>query len=113
MASKLTDLFAASRFVLPEHRAAYLEMRRDECLVPKPELAEDELTELHYRVLDAQQYDQALTVRWWHPVKNDLGEIRELWGWIKKIDTTGGRIKLGNDEEAVWLDVDMIIEVTS
>jgi hypothetical protein len=53
---------------------------RDERLVPQPVLEEDELTEIHYWVIAAQQYDRALTVRWWHPIKNGLGEFRELWG---------------------------------
>jgi len=56
-------------------------------LVPQLVIEEDELTEIHYRVIKARQYDRAVTVRWWHPIKNGLGEIWELFG-LGASDTT-------------------------
>lgn len=48
-----------------------------------------------------------LTVRWWHPVKYDLGE----WGWVRDIDPTGQWIKVVNDEESVWIEVEKAVSV--
>jgi hypothetical protein len=106
--SKKDNLFAASRFVLPEHRELYLQLKEDEKLVPQPILEEDELSEIQYRIEDSRQYDFALTVRWWQPVKGDLGRIREMRGWVKSVDTTFKRLKLVNDENCEWIDMTKI-----
>lgn len=61
MASKIDDLFTSSRFVLPEHRELYLEMQEEQKLAPRPEIEEDELAEMNFRIYDSVQYDYAIT----------------------------------------------------
>ncbi|MBO8164249.1 MAG: YolD-like family protein [Brevibacillus sp.] len=109
--SKKDNLFAASRFVLPEHRELYLELKRDQELIPQPILEEDELMEIQYRIQDSMQYDYTVTLRWWEPVKNGQGRICEMWGWVKAVDNPYRVLKLVNDKDSQWIDMDRIIEV--
>ncbi|WP_019123580.1 YolD-like family protein [Brevibacillus massiliensis] len=109
--SKIDNLFAASRFILPEHRELYLRIKEEENLVPMPAFEDDELAEFSYQIYASTQRDYAVTVRWWEPVRNDLGTIKEMWGWVQRIDAVHRQIKLVNDEEFRWIDLDMITSV--
>lgn len=111
MASKIANVFAASRFVLPEQRSLYLKMKEEEKLVPMPEIEQDELESFHYMLRDAGREDYAITVNWWKLVKGDLGTTCSMWGTVKWIDQQGRRIKLVNDEDVKWIDFDRIINV--
>lgn len=53
MASKIANMFAASRFVLPEQRELYLQIKEDEKLVSMPTIEQDELESFHYALRDA------------------------------------------------------------
>ncbi|MDH6351953.1 YolD-like family protein [Brevibacillus sp. 1238] len=101
------------RFVLPEQRELYLQMREDEKLVPMPVLEQDELESFQYLIRDAAREDYAVTVTWWQQVKGDLGKNRSMWGTVKWIDHNTRRIKLVNDEDVQWVPLDNVTAISS
>lgn len=111
MASKIENIFAANRFVLPEQRELYLQFKEDQKLSEQPTLEEDELANFQYLIKDSAREDYAVTVTWWKPVKENLGTFCSMWGVIKWIDPNSRRIKLSNDESIQWIDLDKIISV--
>lgn len=110
--SKKANLFAASRFVLPEHREMYLEMQREQALVPQPLVEEDELNRFNRILYDAFQRGESVTVRYWVPLRRELGEIRAVAGRVKRVDAANRQIQLGSDEGVSWIAVNRIIEVS-
>lgn len=104
-------MFAASRFVLPEQREQYLQHREEQKLEKMPVLEEDELASFQYLIRDSAREDYAITITWWQPVKDDLGKTCSMWGVIKWIDQNSRRVKLVNDEESQWIQMDAIIDV--
>ncbi|MGG3884374.1 YolD-like family protein [Brevibacillus panacihumi] len=113
MASKVENIFGASRWVLPEQRALYLQMREDEKLILQPMLEQDELESFHYLIWDSAREDYSVTITWWQPIKGELGKTCSLWGVVKWIDPHARRIKLVNDEESQWISLDKITSVSS
>lgn len=111
MASKIENMWAASRFVLPEQRELYLQHREDAKLVKMPVLEQDELESFHYIIRDSAREDYAVTITWWQPVKGELGKTCSMWGVVKWIDQNTRRVKLVNDEESQWIHMDSIINV--
>jgi hypothetical protein len=111
MASKIENLFASSRFVLPEHRELYLQLKEDQKLVPQPMIEQDKLESFHYLIRDSGREDYAVTVSWWKPMKDDLGTICNMWGVVKHLDSNNRRIKLVNEEDAVWIDMNKIVDI--
>ncbi|GAA4704134.1 YolD-like family protein [Brevibacillus fulvus] len=111
MASRIENIFAASRFVLPEQRELYLQLKEDQKLSEQPTLEEDELANFQYLIKDSAREDYAVTVTWWKPVKANLGTFCSLWGMIKWIDQNTRRIKIANDESVEWIDIDKITDV--
>lgn len=111
MAGKIDNIFGASRWMLPEHIEALHMYGYEKTLVKKPELADDELAEMNYRIHGSLRYDYAVTVRWWNRVKGDLGEIITMWGVVKTIDAVHRWIKVVNDEESAWIEIDDITDV--
>lgn len=111
MASKIANVFAASRWVLPEQRELYLQTKEDEKLVSMPTIEQDELESFHYMIRDSAREDYAVTVTWCQPVKGDIGTFCSMWGAVKWIDQQRRRIKLVNDEESQWISMDKIISV--
>ncbi|MGG3008451.1 YolD-like family protein [Brevibacillus parabrevis] len=103
----------SGRFVLPQQRELYLQMKEDEKLVPMPALEQDELESFQYLIRDAAREDYAITVTWWQSVKGELGTTRSMWGVVKRIDQTARRIKLVNDEDVQWVKMDCITSVRS
>ncbi|HZH59188.1 MAG TPA: YolD-like family protein [Metabacillus sp.] len=108
---KIDNLFAASRFVLPEHRETYLELRGDEKLIPQPILEEDELRELAFQIQESIQFDAAVTIEWWKATKGKLGICESAWGWVQKVDAANRHLKLVNDEDFWWIPLDKIASV--
>ncbi|KQL45276.1 hypothetical protein AN963_24740 [Brevibacillus choshinensis] len=103
MASKIANVFAASRFVLPEQRELYLQIKEDEKLIQQPVPEQDEMESMQYLIRDSAREDYAITVTWWQSVKGELGKSCSMWGTVKWIDQNGRRIKLVNDEEWQWI----------
>ncbi|WP_339167125.1 YolD-like family protein [Brevibacillus sp. FSL L8-0520] len=111
MARKVDNLFGASRFVLPEHKELYLQIKEDEKLCPMPILEQDELESIQYIIMDSARCDYAITVTWWESVKDELGKGCSMWGIVKWIDTSARRIKLVNDSNVQWIPMDRIFGV--
>ncbi|UFJ42040.1 YolD-like family protein [Brevibacillus humidisoli] len=109
--SQKNNLFGVTRLVLTANRDIYMEQSQDEMLVSQPMLAEEKVAEINYRIYDSVQYDYGVTVRWWEPVEKGRGRIREMWGWVKDVDTAYKVIKLVNDEQSIWIDLAMIVDV--
>lgn len=99
------------RFVLPEQRKLYLQMKEDEKLVSMPTIEQDELESFHYIIRDSARNDYAITVSWWNPIKGELGSICSMWGEVKCIDQNARRIKLVSDEDCQWIELDRITDV--
>lgn len=112
MASKIDNPLSI-RFVLPEQRELYLQMKADEKLVSMPMIEQDELESFHYMIKDAAREDYAITVSWWTSVKEGLGSSCEMWGVVKWIDQNSRRIKLVNDEDSQWIEIGSITDVRS
>lgn len=113
LASKVDNIFGASRWVLLEQRAMYLQIKKDEKLILQPVLEQDELESFNYQIRDSAKEDYAITVNWWQSVKGELGNTCSMWGVVKRIDQNARRIKLVNDEESQWISLDNITAVSS
>ena len=111
MAGKIENLFAASRFVLPEQREAYLRHREEAALTPMPVLEQDELESFHYLIRDAGREDYALSVTWWKPVRGDLGTTATMSGKVAWVDPNSRRLKLVDEAGGQWIPLDRIMEV--
>ncbi|WGV57764.1 YolD-like family protein [Brevibacillus brevis] len=109
--SKKENLFASSRFVLPEHREMYLQVKEDDKLVTMPLIEQDELESINYIIHDSARADYAITVTWWNQVKENLGSTCTMWGVVKWIDQNGRRIRLVTDEDSQWIFMDQITAV--
>lgn len=99
------------RFVLPEQRAMYLQMKEDDKLVAMPIVEQDELEALNYIICDSARADYAITVTWWKQIKGNLGITCTMWGVVKWIDQNGRRIKIVTDEDSQWISMDVITDV--
>lgn len=110
MASKIENPFSM-RFVLPEQRELYLQLKEDENLVSMPVLEQDELESFHYMIRDSAREDYAITVTWWKEVKGNLGSTCSMWGVVKWIDQQKGWIKLVNDTESQRIQMETIISI--
>ncbi|MGG1658849.1 YolD-like family protein [Brevibacillus sp. NRS-1366] len=112
MTSRIETPFSM-RFVLPEQRALYLQMKEDEKLVSMSTIEQDELESFHYMIRDSAREDYAVTVSWWQPTEHNpkLGTICSMWGTVKWIDQNARRIKLVSDEDIQWINMDRITEV--
>lgn len=111
MASKIENMWAASRFVLPEQRELYLQHREDAKLVKMPVLEQDELESFHYIIRDSAREDYAVTITWWKPTKGELGTTCSMWGVVKWVDQNARRVKLVNDKESQWIHMDQIVDI--
>ena len=109
MGSKKDDIFGSMRFVLPEHRALYVEHLEDGKLLPLPILEEDEMQEINNMMHESIHSNQAVKVSWWRSTKGTMGIIDEASGWVQKIDTDNRRIKLMNQEEVHWINMNQLL----
>ncbi|MFD2371185.1 YolD-like family protein [Brevibacillus sp. GCM10020057] len=96
--SKKDNLFASSRFVLPEHREWYARIKEEERRYVPPQLDLDQLGELSERVWQAYQTGSGLTLTYY-----DGHEPRRLSAHVVHIDQEKRRIKLRTDGEIHWI----------
>ncbi|MDC0764882.1 YolD-like family protein [Brevibacillus sp. AG] len=113
MAKKIDNLFGSSRFVLPEQRELYLQMKEDDKLVPMPVIEQDEHESFDYRLREAQQSEKAVSITWWQHKKNELGTICTMWGAVPGINENTRKVKLLTVEDVQWIPMDTIIDVRS
>lgn len=109
MGSKKDDIFGSMRFVLPEHRAVYVEHLEDQKLVPLPILEEDEIQEINELIRESIHSNQAVMVSWWKSTKGALGIVEEASGLIQKIDAIQQRIKLVSNEDVHWIHMNQLL----
>ncbi|MED1951007.1 YolD-like family protein [Brevibacillus centrosporus] len=112
MFKKINDLFGSMRMVLPEQKTAILEHKSISGLVERPEVDEDELGEMCFRIYDSTQYDYAIDVKWFKVSKGNLGTIEAAWGVVKEIDNNRKRFKLVCDWEVHWINIEDLVSVT-
>ncbi|WP_188066577.1 YolD-like family protein [Brevibacillus brevis] len=110
MASKIENPFSM-RFVLPEQRALYLQMKEDDKLVAMPVIEQDELETFDYLLRDAQQNEKAVSITWWQHKKNGLGTICTMWGAVPEINENTRKVKLLTVEDVQWILLDNITDV--
>ncbi|TQK41988.1 YolD-like protein [Brevibacillus sp. AG162] len=113
MAKKIDNLFGSSRFVLPEQRELYLQMKEDDKLVPMPILEQDELATFDYLLRDAQQKEKAVSITWWRHKKDELGTICTMWGAVPEINANTRKVKLLTVEDVQWINMERIIDVST
>lgn len=70
--------------VLPEQRAAILDHESKRGLLEKPYVDEDDFGEMCFRIYDSTQYDYAIDVKWFQPVKGKLGTVETSCGLFNK-----------------------------
>ncbi|RNB54645.1 YolD-like family protein [Brevibacillus gelatini] len=96
--SKKENLFATSRFVLPEHREMYVRMKEKENRYVPPELDQEQLGALSELVWQAFQTKSVLTLTYY-----DGQAPRRLSAQVVHIDQAARRLKLRAGSEMHWL----------
>lgn len=104
--SKKENLFASSRFVLPEHREWYARIQEEERRYVPPQLDQDQLGELSERVWQAFQMGHALTLTYY-----DGQQPRRLSAHVVHIDQEKRRIKLRAGTDIHWIPFGQLLQV--
>ena len=77
----------------------------------KPMIDDQEFGEMNFLIYDSTQYDYAITIDYWVSVRDEKGRIESAFGVIKSIDPTLKRIKLVNDWDINWIELESVISV--
>jgi hypothetical protein len=104
--SKKENLFAASRFVLPEHREMYVRIKAEERRYVPPQLDEEQQAELSEEIWRAVQTGCGVYVTYC-----DGEAPRQRFGHIAHIDPGSGRLKLKTAEETLWIPFARLLQV--
>lgn len=104
--SKKENLFAASRFVLPEHRELYLEMKREQERYLPPALDEEQRARISQFLWQAWQTEASVTIHYFAD-----GERHSLCGWVRAYDPIGQRVKIAAPQGTKWLTATSILAV--
>ncbi len=105
--SKKENLFAASRFVLPEHREMYLRIKAEQARWQPRRLDEEQQALVSEQLWLAFQQQAAVTLTY---TGEDCEERR--FGCIAHIDQPGQRIKLAGENGNTWIPFRAILDVT-
>lgn len=104
--SKKENLFAASRFVLPEHRELYLRIKEEQARYTPPQLDEEQHAELSERIWSAFQQKKGISVTYY-----DGKAARRCAGRVMHVDQAAARLKLAAGEQMLWLAFSQLIDV--
>ncbi|WP_139489767.1 YolD-like family protein [Brevibacillus dissolubilis] len=104
--SKKDNLFAASRFVLPEHREMYLRVKEAQTRYVPPELDADELAELSGRIWQASQEKAEIKITYY----DGLGE-KQVKGHVAHTDPVTHRVKIRTAEGVEWVPYAHLLRV--
>ncbi|GAA4716139.1 YolD-like family protein [Brevibacillus fulvus] len=104
--SKKENLFAASRFVLPEHRELYLRIKEEEARYRPPDLDEEQQAELSEQVTAAFQQQVRVRLTYY-----DGRTARQCRGHVVHLDQAARRIKLRSDEQVIWIPFVAVLEL--
>ncbi|MBU8715375.1 YolD-like family protein [Brevibacillus parabrevis] len=111
MSSKLDDPIGLG-FLLPEHVNALIDHAFVSTLVPKPVLEADEIEEMDRLMRGSMAGKYAVAVRYWKEVRPQLGEIRQMWGVVQRVDPVLAQVKIVNDEDFTWINFCDLVSVT-
>lgn len=104
--SKKQNLFAASRFVLPEHRELYLQIKDEQLRFVPPELDDEERAQISEQLWSAYQKHRPLLLTYYDGIV-----ARERRGMISHVDQGAHRLKLQTDEGAQWIRFSAVLGV--
>jgi hypothetical protein len=104
--SKKQNLFAASRFVLPEHRELYLRLKEEQLRYVPPDLDEERRAELSEQLWNAFQERREAVLTYY-----DGDAARKRSGVIAHVDQAAGRIKLKTEGETLWIAFSAVLDV--
>ncbi|REK62985.1 MAG: YolD-like family protein [Brevibacillus sp.] len=94
--SKKDNLFAASRFVLPEHREMYLRIKAEERRYIPPELDEEQLAAVSEQIWKAFQTGDVVSLSYY-----DGEAAHRLSGRVVHIDPASRQLKLKSGEKTL------------
>lgn len=112
MAKKINDLFGSMRWTMPEQRQGIQQWTEERGLVERPVIDEIDFAENCFRIYDSTQYDYSINVKWFVPLKRQLGKYESAWGIVREIDTNRKQFKLVSDWESHWIKIEDLISVT-
>ncbi|EJW14693.1 YolD-like family protein [Paenibacillus alvei] len=101
-------IFEGSRFILPEHREAYLEQQHERARRQRPMIDEQEWEQIGTRLQQAMQDRETVTLEMYDPF-----EVCQLTGEVIDIDILNRRVRLLLDGEKQWVKIEDILEVRS
>jgi hypothetical protein len=104
--SKKENLFAASRFVLPEHRELYLRIKAEEARYIPPTLDDEQRAELSEQVWQAFRDKCSVTVTFF-----DGRMMQRHAGIIAHLDQAAGRLKFRSLDRVDWLPFEALYAV--
>jgi len=99
-------MWESSRMMIPQHRDAIREHRRNARKRQRPELDEQRWEELQIAISDAVESKRPVAVRCWGVYEDEIHV-----GLIERVDVLTRRLKLVGDGEKVWVPLQDIIEV--
>jgi hypothetical protein len=103
--SKKENLFAASRFVLPEHREMYLRIKEEEARFVPPEPDDEQRAEWSGRIWQAYCDKRLIRIEWY-----DGRQVRRATGIIRHVDMADRRIKLETAEGTRRLSFEQVLQ---
>ncbi|MBU8879236.1 YolD-like family protein [Bacillus sp. FJAT-29790] len=96
----------SSRMMLPEHREQLLGEKRKQQEFKPPLLDNDQLQEINCIIIKSIEQKRAITITY----AEKYGPA-EFWGWIQKVDTIEGWLKIINEEDILILSFKRILQV--
>ncbi|MDF9410797.1 YolD-like family protein [Brevibacillus halotolerans] len=102
--SKKENLFATSRFILPEHRELYLRMKAEQERYCPPDLDEEERASISATLFQGLQQKRLLTLRYY----DDTGE-QCMIGHALHVDPVSQRLKLQTKHGVSWISCQTIL----
>lgn len=96
----------SSRMMLPEHREQLLEEKRKQKEFHPPILDDDQLQENNREIVKSIEQGRAVTITY-----TEKYGPAEFWGWIQKVNTNEGWLKIINDEDNLILSFKRILQV--
>lgn len=92
-------MYEGGRIMLPEHLQGLRDLKERQKQDPKPDLSEEDFTDLGYAVTDAVALEALVTVKYWED-----GYYSDREGIIYNVDMQLRQLKLNDD----WLKIDQI-----
>ncbi|WP_110927528.1 YolD-like family protein [Bacillus massiliglaciei] len=98
-------LWESHRMFLPEHKQALMDRRLKQKEFQQPGLDQDQFEKLNRIIAESIQSDQSITITY-----SDLYGPAQFWGWITKINLQEKWLKIINDEDALILRFERILD---